>query len=247
MGIETERLMQWRWRGDDAEASAALISDSEVIAWFGRRGPVTLAETCDDTRRFDAHFDAHGIGPWAAETRADGASIGLCGLRRMLADDHPMTPCVEKDRVAVAALHTVARLHDGSRARGAHRRFRQYSANRSIRVDGCRESSVTTHHVQDRHAAKGFARFRSPRACGRASAASTRRTSDSAENVALIELRRISMFARGAPIAAACDMHDPCARGPRETHHPLTATARPRETAPCRRSRRRARAMRARA
>lgn len=107
--------------------------------------------------------------------------------------------------------------------------------------------SVAKHPVQDRHAANGFARFRSSRACGRTSAAPTCRLFDSAASVALVELRRISTFACGAPIVAACGTRDPRAREPREAHHTLNATARPRETAPCCRSRHRARAMQARA
>ncbi|AOJ73285.1 MULTISPECIES: GNAT family N-acetyltransferase [Burkholderia] len=93
--IETNRLILRRWRDDDARAWAALNSDAEVIAWLGRRAPMTLADARDDIGRFDAHFDAYGFGPWAVETRADGALIGLCGLRRVLEGGHPMAPCVE--------------------------------------------------------------------------------------------------------------------------------------------------------
>ncbi|WP_226383286.1 GNAT family N-acetyltransferase [Burkholderia mayonis] len=243
----SERLILRRWRDDDAEAWAALNSDSEVIAWLGRRSPMTPAEARDDIHRFDAHFDAHGFGPWVVETRAGGALIGPCGLRRVLADDHPMTPCVE-----------IA----WRQARFAWRRGYMPDVAHAALIDGfdriqpsevfpwtaaANLPSVAKHPVQDRHAANGFARFRSSRACGRASAAPTRRLFDSAASVALIELRRVSTFACGAPIVAACDIRDPRAREPREAHHTLNATARPRETAPCCRSRHRARAMQARA
>jgi len=44
---------------------------------------------------FKNHFDEYGFGFWAVEKKNDGSLIGLCGLRKALWADHPLTPCTE--------------------------------------------------------------------------------------------------------------------------------------------------------
>ncbi|VWB15407.1 GNAT family N-acetyltransferase [Burkholderia lata] len=92
--IETERLTLRRWRPADADALSAMHEDSDVTTWLAR-GPMSVDEASDVIARFDAHFDAHGFGPWAVERRVDAMLIGVCGLSREVRATHPMAPCVE--------------------------------------------------------------------------------------------------------------------------------------------------------
>ncbi|WP_071332316.1 GNAT family N-acetyltransferase [Burkholderia contaminans] len=92
--IETERLTLRRWRPADVGALSAMHEDPDVTAWLAR-GPMSVDEASDAIARFDAHFDAHGFGPWAVERRADAMLIGVCGLSHEARATHPMAPCVE--------------------------------------------------------------------------------------------------------------------------------------------------------
>ncbi len=92
--IETARLTLRRWQSADADALSAMNADPDVTAWLAR-GPMSVDEASDVIARFDAHFDAHGFGPWAVERRADAMLIGVCGLSHEVRATHPMAPCVE--------------------------------------------------------------------------------------------------------------------------------------------------------
>lgn len=92
--IETERLTLRRWRPADVGALSAMHEDPDVTAWLAR-GPMSVDEASDAIARFDAHFDAHGFGPWAVERRADAMLIGVCGLSHEARATHPMAPCIE--------------------------------------------------------------------------------------------------------------------------------------------------------
>ena len=76
--IETERLILRRWRADDLGAYAAIRAEPDIARWL------TPIDNLDQVRtriaRYDGGFDAHGIGRWAVERRADGALIGACGI-----------------------------------------------------------------------------------------------------------------------------------------------------------------------
>jgi RimJ/RimL family protein N-acetyltransferase len=95
MILTTDRLTLRRWRPDDAAAFAAWHADAELRAWLGRERPMTLDEARADIAGYETHFDRNGFGPWAVETRDDGALIGACGLRRVPPGDYPFAPCVE--------------------------------------------------------------------------------------------------------------------------------------------------------
>uniref|UniRef100_UPI003D2EE52E GNAT family N-acetyltransferase n=1 Tax=Burkholderia sp. BCCCDS15 TaxID=3390242 RepID=UPI003D2EE52E len=92
--IETERLTLRRWRPADVGALSAMHEDPDVTAWLAR-GPMSVDEASDAIARFDAHFHAHGFGPWAVERRADAMLIGVCGLSHEARATHAMAPCVE--------------------------------------------------------------------------------------------------------------------------------------------------------
>lgn len=94
MYIETERLILRRWCKNDAKPFAEINSHTDVMALLGS-GTMSVQEACKNIRKFENHFDAYGFGFWAVEKKNDGSLIGLCGLRKALWADHPLSPCTE--------------------------------------------------------------------------------------------------------------------------------------------------------
>jgi ribosomal-protein-alanine N-acetyltransferase len=91
-GMETERLILRRWREADREPFACMNCDLAVMEYF----PALLTRVESDALagRAEAHFAAHGYGPWATELRATGEFIGFIGLSIPRFEAH-FTPCVE--------------------------------------------------------------------------------------------------------------------------------------------------------
>ena len=79
--FETERLILRRWLPRDRAPFAALNADPQVMRHF----PAVLdrAESDGLIDRFEAGFEADGIGFAAAERRADGALLGMVGIGRV--------------------------------------------------------------------------------------------------------------------------------------------------------------------
>lgn len=78
--IETERLSLRRWQPRDRDALWAQVSDPEVMRFL-------LA--IPDAAAFEAHLARldqwqadNGFTFWVVERRADGAVLGVCGLKR---------------------------------------------------------------------------------------------------------------------------------------------------------------------
>jgi RimJ/RimL family protein N-acetyltransferase len=76
--IETDRLILRRWEEKDLGPFAALNADPEVMRHF----PATLTTEESDALvgRIEAHFERHGYGPWAMETKEDHVFLGFTGL-----------------------------------------------------------------------------------------------------------------------------------------------------------------------
>ena len=90
--LETARLRLRRWRESDREPFYRMNSDPRVMEFF----PACLTREESDAliARSEAHFDAHGFGPCAAELRATGELAGFIGLMIPQFESW-FTPCVE--------------------------------------------------------------------------------------------------------------------------------------------------------
>jgi RimJ/RimL family protein N-acetyltransferase len=92
MILETPRLILRRWRDADSEPFYNINSDPRVMEFF----PACLTRTESDAliAKAEAHFEKHGFGPFAVETRAGGNLAGFVGLFIPQFEAH-FTPCVE--------------------------------------------------------------------------------------------------------------------------------------------------------
>lgn len=90
--VRTARLVLRRWRDADLPPFAALNADPRVVEHLP--GPLSRAESDRLAARADAHFDAHGFGPWAVEIPGEAAFAGFVGLF-VPEFAAPFTPCVE--------------------------------------------------------------------------------------------------------------------------------------------------------
>ncbi|MBL8555861.1 MAG: GNAT family N-acetyltransferase [Phenylobacterium sp.] len=102
--IETERLILRPFRDDDCAPFAAINGDPRVGGWLG--GPFTREQSDATVDRINAQVAADGFGFYAAEQKADGALVGMIGIRRNPAGG-PAPAAVELGwRLAVAAQGT---------------------------------------------------------------------------------------------------------------------------------------------
>lgn len=79
--LQTPRLTLRRLEPDDAAFIARLVNEPSFLANIGDRG----VRNVEDARRYLeagplAMYDRFGFGLWRVIRRADGASIGMCGL-----------------------------------------------------------------------------------------------------------------------------------------------------------------------
>jgi RimJ/RimL family protein N-acetyltransferase len=90
--IRTERLLLRAWRPEDREPFAALNADPRVMEFL----PAALPRAQSDAlaRRCEAHFAAHGFGPWAVEVPGVAPFIGFVGLVVPAFEAH-FTPAIE--------------------------------------------------------------------------------------------------------------------------------------------------------
>jgi RimJ/RimL family protein N-acetyltransferase len=71
-------------REEDADALYRIYSDPEAMRFVGSTGKTrTRAQTGKSLAGFMADREQHGFGLWAAELRATGEMIGMCGLMRV--------------------------------------------------------------------------------------------------------------------------------------------------------------------
>ena len=99
--IQTERLFLRRWLPTDRLPFAALNADVRVMRFL----PAVLSRAQSDSliMRIEAHFERHGFGLFALESKQSGEFLGFCGLNRP-AFEAPFMPCVEIGwRLAVSA------------------------------------------------------------------------------------------------------------------------------------------------
>ncbi len=91
-GLKTARLMLRRWKESDREPFHRINSDPRVMEFF----PACLSREQSDglIARAEAHFEAHGFGPFAAELCASGELAGFVGLMIPRFEAY-FTPCVE--------------------------------------------------------------------------------------------------------------------------------------------------------
>ncbi|HEY1239595.1 MAG TPA: GNAT family N-acetyltransferase [Bryobacteraceae bacterium] len=92
VAIETPRLTLRRWKESDQEPFFRINSDPRVMEFF----PACLTRQESDALigRADGHFERHGFGPFAAESRSTGELAGFVGLYIPEFEAH-FTPCVE--------------------------------------------------------------------------------------------------------------------------------------------------------
>ena len=77
--IETERLLLRSWREADKPDFERIINTPAMMAYFGGVAPRAKIDALVDAQI--AGQTARGYCLWAMETRADGALIGMCGVR----------------------------------------------------------------------------------------------------------------------------------------------------------------------
>lgn len=82
--VETERLVAERCDAErELDAFAPLFADERIARtmWPAHLGgPRTREQTRAWLARYDAHWDAHGFGPWTVRERDGGAIVGHVGL-----------------------------------------------------------------------------------------------------------------------------------------------------------------------
>lgn len=90
--LHTPRLWLRPWQERDREPFAALNADPAVMAHY----PSTLTRDESDAmiERLRAHFEQHGFGLWAIESRGGSGCIGFVGLV-VPTFETAFTPCVE--------------------------------------------------------------------------------------------------------------------------------------------------------
>ena len=90
--LETKRLILRGWRSSDRTPFAAMNADPRVMEFLP--SPLSVEESNRLADRIEEHFERHGFGLCAVETRADGKLAGFVGLNIPSFEVH-FTPCVE--------------------------------------------------------------------------------------------------------------------------------------------------------
>lgn len=90
--MRTERLVLRRWHDADRQPFARLNADTRVMEFI----PSLLSEQESNSlvERIEAHFEQHGFGLYAVETRSEELFIGYVGLS-VPTFQAAFTPCVE--------------------------------------------------------------------------------------------------------------------------------------------------------
>lgn len=88
----TARLTLRRWSEADLTSFARLNADTSVMEFMPR--VLERSESDALVVQFEAHFAAHGFGPWAIELSESASLLGVVGLSRPTFTAG-FTPCVE--------------------------------------------------------------------------------------------------------------------------------------------------------
>ncbi|HLB20918.1 MAG TPA: GNAT family N-acetyltransferase [Solirubrobacteraceae bacterium] len=90
--LKTSRLLLRRWREQDRAPFAAMNADAKVMRHFP--SPLTAGESDALVSDLQAHFERHGFGLWALQSRSSHELLGFTGLCFVSFDAH-FTPAVE--------------------------------------------------------------------------------------------------------------------------------------------------------
>ena len=87
---KTERLDLRHFAPEDAEFTLSLLNDSSFIRFIGDKG----VRTVDDAKRYIesgpvASYEKHGFGLYVVELKTTKTPIGMCGLLKREALEHP--------------------------------------------------------------------------------------------------------------------------------------------------------------
>ncbi len=88
----TKRLLLRRWCEQDRAPFAAMNADAQVMRHFP--APLTARESDALIANIEEHFERHGFGLWALESKTSGELLGFTGLCFVSFDAH-FTPAVE--------------------------------------------------------------------------------------------------------------------------------------------------------
>ena len=86
--LETERLILRSLTPDDTEAVFQLLSDPQVIRYFGMPAMATVEKAAQRVERILADFEKHEGIRWALTDRATGELLGSCGYWRLTKPHH---------------------------------------------------------------------------------------------------------------------------------------------------------------
>ncbi len=78
--IETTRLCLKRFRNEDLNRYAAIMSDDEIGKWFPGGKGFTIEQATKSFGSILKHWEKHGFGIYAVTRREDGILLGRCGL-----------------------------------------------------------------------------------------------------------------------------------------------------------------------
>lgn len=81
--LTTPRLRLRPFTERDADALYAILCGRDVLRYFPPGDPPTRETAVGMIRRIQRHWEEHGFGLWAVESRATGELMGRCGLQRI--------------------------------------------------------------------------------------------------------------------------------------------------------------------
>jgi ribosomal-protein-alanine N-acetyltransferase len=81
--LTTPRLLLRPFTDGDADALCAILRGRDVLRYFPPGDPPTRDTAVRMIRRIERHWEEHGFGLWAVESRATGQLMGRCGLQRI--------------------------------------------------------------------------------------------------------------------------------------------------------------------
>jgi ribosomal-protein-alanine N-acetyltransferase len=81
--LTTPRLLLRPFREEDADALYAVLSGEGVLRYFPPSPPPTREVAARMIDRALRHWEEHGFGLWAVESRTTGELMGRCGLQRL--------------------------------------------------------------------------------------------------------------------------------------------------------------------
>jgi ribosomal-protein-alanine N-acetyltransferase len=82
--VETARLRLRMFTADDLDALTLIFADPDVMEYLGKDGlPIDSAETALALQSIIRHWEKHGFGRWAVESKSGGGLIGCAGIRSL--------------------------------------------------------------------------------------------------------------------------------------------------------------------